>query len=457
MARLVCLHLGNHNLLEDINLLHGEVYTVGRNSDSSIFLNLDNVSNKHAEFGYSNDAWNIIDCNSTNGIYVNGKKISIHKLKNGDEIQLGSSLFCYQEDNQAGHSFLTSKKIKYAALGLLGATLIIAGIFLFNLYQKNQPVSDNIHDKLSTETVALTPKITGKAPVTGKPSKQKKYSNAKNETVDKTPRITGEALVERKSPKLQIYYNTKNENVLILDFPTLRQQGLMFNRLLAFAEGAGVSRSTILSEYELLSYLKKKKLTFETFAFGNDFVLKDIVDFFNLADRTSVTLNEGELRLKHILLEHEFMVIGDNGVFETSSVNKAVISITQIQPDDPSTDADEMIDIDMRRALLMHELSHGEFFTNKAYRDYCMDFWHFKMSETERKAFREMLLENSYDVRNEELCINEMQAYLMNTPDKRFFSAASLGMSEDELYHMQRKFILGDPPTDLYINWSPHS
>ena len=62
MARLVCLHLGNDELLEDFNLLQEQVYTVGRNPDSSIFLNLNDVSNKHAEFGYSNNAWNIIDC-----------------------------------------------------------------------------------------------------------------------------------------------------------------------------------------------------------------------------------------------------------------------------------------------------------------------------------------------------------------------------------------------------------
>ena len=127
-----------------------------------------------------------------------------------------------------------------------------------------------------------------------------------------------------------------------------------------------------------------------------------------------------------------------------------MISITQLQPDDPSTDTNELIDIDIRRALLMHEMSHGEFYTNKAYRDYCKDFWYHKMSERERDAFKKMLMENSYDVTNEVLCINEMQAYLMNTPDKRLFSADSLGISEDELTRMRQKFISGDPPAKIY-------
>ena len=61
MAQLVCLHLGESHLLEDFNLLQGEVYTVGRDPESSIFLDLNDVSSKHAELGYSNDAWNIID------------------------------------------------------------------------------------------------------------------------------------------------------------------------------------------------------------------------------------------------------------------------------------------------------------------------------------------------------------------------------------------------------------
>ncbi len=453
-ARLVCLHLGNNNLLEDIKLLPEEVYVAGRKPGSSIFLDLDDVSNKHAEFGYGGNAWTIIDCGSTNGVYINGNKISIQKLRNGDEIQIGSALFCYQEDRGAIHSFFSSEKIKYAAFGLLGAVTVIAGMSLFNLFIKDRPVSDNIHDKLDPEIVTKAPEITGKKLVLGKASKPGNDHNAGKEIIVKTQSITGEALVNKKSSKLRIYYNAKNENVLILDFPSLRQHGLMFNRMLAFVEGPGISKHSLLREPELLSFLKKKKLTYDTFAFGNDFMLKDIVDFFNLANHTFVELNEEESRLKIILIEHEFMVMGDNGLFKTTPVNKAVISITQLQPDDPSTAVDELIDMDIRRALLMHELSHGEFFTNQAYRNYCMDFWHYKMSETEREAFKKMLSDNSYDIRNEELCINEMQAYLMNTPDKRLFSATLLGMTDDELYHLQHKFIIGNPPTYLYANYS---
>jgi len=439
-ARLVCLHMANNNLLDDITLLPEAVYTVGRDNDSSIVLRLDEVSNKHAEFGFGDDGWTIIDCGSTNGVYVNGRKTSFQKLKHGDEIQLGSALFCFQEvDRKNIHS-----KTRMMAFGLFLVGIVGAAVFLFDLYARKQQDVNNVPETFENRNSATTPNIPDVKPDERKTSKIKKYSHIE------TPRITGQALVHVRSTELKVYYNAKNENVLILDFPTLHQHGLMFNRMLAFAEGPGVSRNAILNDHELLSFLKNKKMTFETFAFGNDFVVKDIVDFFNLANQNSVKLNEEEIRLKKILLEHEFMVMKDDGMFKATPDDKAVISTTQIQPDDPSTDVDERIDIGIRRALLIHELSHGEFFTNKAYRVYCKTFWDYQMSEIEKQAFKKMLLENNYDILNETLCINEMQAYLMNTPDKRFFSAKSLGLTEDELQNLQKKFMWWNPPTELY-------
>ena len=418
--------MGDHDLIEDIELSCDKVYTVGRNSNSSISLNIEDVSGKHAEFGFSDNAWNIIDCNSTNGVYINGEKISIHKLSNGDQIQLGSALFRYQEGKVSTHRLPFPVNGKFVAFSVLGVLFLSAGIFLSHSYQKKEPALEK------EEPVRF------------------QVSESRKQRIRDIPGISRDELVLKRTTELKIYYDAENKNVLIFDFPNLHQNGLMFNRMLAFVEGPGVTRDALLCDRDLLKFIEKRKLTFETFSFGNDFSVKDMVTFFNLAKRSSVNLNREEIRLRNILLDQKFMKVGPSGEFSTTPVEKAVISITQLQPDDPSTDTNELIDIDIRRALLMHEMSHGEFYTNKAYRDYCKDFWYHKMSERERDAFKKMLMENSYDVTNEVLCINEMQAYLMNTPDKRLFSADSLGISEDELTRMRQKFISGDPPAKIY-------
>ncbi|MEJ5165599.1 MAG: FHA domain-containing protein [Thermoanaerobaculia bacterium] len=52
------------------------------------------VSKKHAQIDIlSEDIFYIKDLASTNGTYVNGKKISYYKLEEGDIIKIGNTLF----------------------------------------------------------------------------------------------------------------------------------------------------------------------------------------------------------------------------------------------------------------------------------------------------------------------------------------------------------------------------
>src|SRR3546814_13564593 len=78
----------------------------------------------------------------------------------------------------------------------------------------------------------------------------------------------------------------------------------------------------------------------------------------------------------------------------------------------------------------LHELSHGEYFTNAAYRDYCARFWSEALTPAERAAVTAFLQRLSYDARNQDLMINEMKAFLINTPDPRVFSAAEARSEE---------------------------
>ena len=70
----------------------GGVYLVGRNG-ADITLEDDKVSRKHAEIGlYGPGAYVLRDLASTNGTYLNGRRISEkHKLENGDLVRVGDT------------------------------------------------------------------------------------------------------------------------------------------------------------------------------------------------------------------------------------------------------------------------------------------------------------------------------------------------------------------------------
>jgi pSer/pThr/pTyr-binding forkhead associated (FHA) protein len=75
-----------------ITLSTGGVYVIGRAS-ADIVLDDDKVSRKHAEIGlYGPDAYILRDLASTNGTYVNGRRVSEKtKLRHWDLIRTGDT------------------------------------------------------------------------------------------------------------------------------------------------------------------------------------------------------------------------------------------------------------------------------------------------------------------------------------------------------------------------------
>jgi pSer/pThr/pTyr-binding forkhead associated (FHA) protein len=68
-----------------------EIY-IGRSEESDVFLGEKKISRKHCQILVSDEQVRIVDLESTNGSFVNSKKISEQTLKNGDKIKVGSSV-----------------------------------------------------------------------------------------------------------------------------------------------------------------------------------------------------------------------------------------------------------------------------------------------------------------------------------------------------------------------------
>jgi pSer/pThr/pTyr-binding forkhead associated (FHA) protein len=71
-------------------LLTDDVTTVGRNTDSGVFLDDITVSRSHATIERrDDDAFFVKDGGSLNGTYVNGVQVDETMLASGDEVQIG--------------------------------------------------------------------------------------------------------------------------------------------------------------------------------------------------------------------------------------------------------------------------------------------------------------------------------------------------------------------------------
>ena len=70
-------------------LVTSEGATIGRATDSAIFLDDVTVSRKHASITKTGNGFTFKDSGSLNGSYVNNESVSEKVLSSGDEIQIG--------------------------------------------------------------------------------------------------------------------------------------------------------------------------------------------------------------------------------------------------------------------------------------------------------------------------------------------------------------------------------
>jgi pSer/pThr/pTyr-binding forkhead associated (FHA) protein len=77
--------------------IEGERMTIGRSPDASVFLDDVTVSRNHALLVRRREGLFIDDLGSLNGTYVNRRRIESHKLRNGDELQVGKYKLTYLE------------------------------------------------------------------------------------------------------------------------------------------------------------------------------------------------------------------------------------------------------------------------------------------------------------------------------------------------------------------------
>ena len=71
------------------------IFWIGRNEDNDIVISNNNYSKKHFSIFFKKGKYYFKDNNSTNGLKLNGRKLSTGELENGDIIEIARTKFTF--------------------------------------------------------------------------------------------------------------------------------------------------------------------------------------------------------------------------------------------------------------------------------------------------------------------------------------------------------------------------
>ncbi len=156
--------------------------------------------------------------------------------------------------------------------------------------------------------------------------------------------------------------------------------------------------------------------------------------FFNVAK--GKRLFPQEEWLLNLLLENGIICEG-KGRYVPPKSEKSIVSFNGM---DRASDS--------WRGIHAHELSHGLYLTNKAYRDYCENFWDKVMTSDDRDKFTYFLVSQGYSQRRE-IVIDEFQAYFVNS---RFAKEHILHLFSEQRYEELRAAFIKDSPAPCFAD-----
>ncbi|MFA5584012.1 MAG: FHA domain-containing protein [Bacteriovoracaceae bacterium] len=137
--KLICLTGPNKG---ETYYLIGNRLVVGRSEKADIRINDSKTSREHAEFTKVGNDWIVTDLGSQNGVVVNDKKAVQHKIKIGDRIIIGQTVFKFAKQDvtvkpklvkkeEEGEDSATSDK-KKTMVPIIILAIVFMAVFLFD-------------------------------------------------------------------------------------------------------------------------------------------------------------------------------------------------------------------------------------------------------------------------------------------------------------------------------------
>ena len=330
-------------------------------------------------------------------------------------------------------SLLTSRRAWLAGAGILGTACLLRGVSSLVWSPKPPPpmtvATRSLRLPLSPPVAAPAPAPApaGAAPAASTPVAPAPAPAGPPPLAIQT--ATEQDILRHVPTGLTVFRFADDQRILVLDFASLYQQGLMLNRVAALIEKAGQPRDRVLSDAELTQAIRADDATPETYYYGHDYSAASLRRFFTLVDDERLPLDPEEATLRRLLEQTDWF---------KPNTQAGLISI-------PAVGADANVTLTARGTILHHELSHGMFFSDADYAGFVHHFWNAALTEDERGGVRRFLGSEGYDTGYEELMYNEMQAYLMFTRDPAFFTPERVGMTPRRLADLQTQFLKGMP------------
>jgi uncharacterized RDD family membrane protein YckC len=101
--------MDRENLLRELEI-DEELITIGREATNKLVIADPSVSRQHAWVEKREDGYYLVDKNSSNGSYVNGKKITQQKLSHNDKVQLGNAQLVFEDEEQVQATFILPRE-----------------------------------------------------------------------------------------------------------------------------------------------------------------------------------------------------------------------------------------------------------------------------------------------------------------------------------------------------------
>ncbi|HTB43587.1 MAG TPA: hypothetical protein VK741_08180 [Acetobacteraceae bacterium] len=307
---------------------------------------------------------------------------------------------------------LTSRRAWLAGAGILGTACLLRGVSSLVLSPRPPPVAT------ASLPVPLAPTVA--------------HPEARSLATPQAMEIraaTEQEILRNVATGLTVFRFAPDQRILVLDFASLHQQGMMLNRVAALIEKSGQPRNRVLTAAELAEAIRAGGDTPDTYYYGHDYSAASLRRFFMQVDKEQLPLDPEEATLRALLEQVDWF---------KPDVNGGLISI-------PAVGADANVTLSARGTILHHELSHGMFFGDPDYATFVHGFWEGALTADERGGVRQFLGSEGYDTAYEELMYNEMQAYLMFTRDPEFFMPEHVGMTSARLADLQGTFLRAMP------------
>jgi hypothetical protein len=216
---------------------------------------------------------------------------------------------------------------------------------------------------------------------------------------------TSEILAAHPAQKLFFRF-APDPNIVIIDFPSSREQAATLDRATAFLMRQGIPHDRVLTNVELAAILR----TSPAFDNAHAYSAADLVRFFRLMARDHVMPNREERQLQLLFRELHWSAPG------------AVGAIVALAPDQP----------------LSHALANAAYFVSPAYAVYAQHFFHDTLTLPEQTRFTRFLAARGYDTDLTDLVVNETQSLLCFTPA---FDPTAIGLTPSQIQSLRTRFL----------------